>query len=55
MLEGSYTDPTSGQISSGALNAFAAAGPGELRVDANSSVYTNYKYLGTPGTQCRPE
>ena len=39
-LEGSVTDPISGQvISSGAINAFAAAGPGVLRVDANSRIF----------------
>ena len=49
MLEGSFTDTNTGHISAGAINAFAAAGPGVLNVDANTSVYTNYSYLGTPG------
>ena len=37
-LEGSYTDPNTGYSNGSANNAYAAAGPGGLRADANSWV-----------------
>lgn len=39
LLEGSFTDPNTGYSNGSANNAFAAAGPGGLRVDANSKVF----------------
>ena len=46
---GSFTDPINGGTNGSANNAYAAAGPDGLRVDANSTVFSSYSPGGTPG------